>query len=180
MLSDRGILKQKGKLLTVDTDAAIAVPESVQALIAARLDTLSPEHKALLHDASVAGKVFWSGAVAAIGSTPDAPVRQGLHELGAKELVRASRTSSMEGHQEYCVLACPHKRCVIRPDTKSSTSKQTPSHGGLDREHGRKARRSCRGSRLPLLDRFGSGSSIGVAGPRRPDCARSSLPCACW
>ena len=39
----------------------------VQALIAARLDTLAPDRKALLQDAAVVGKVFWAGAVAAMG-----------------------------------------------------------------------------------------------------------------
>jgi class 3 adenylate cyclase/tetratricopeptide (TPR) repeat protein len=101
MLSDRDILKHKGKAVTLDKDADIPVPESVHALIAARLDTLSRERKALLQDASVAGKVFWSGAVAAVGDTDPESVRQGLHELGAKELVRPSRTTSIEGQQEY-------------------------------------------------------------------------------
>ncbi len=45
----------------------LAVPETVQALVAARLDTLRPELKALLHDASVLGRVFWTGSVAAVG-----------------------------------------------------------------------------------------------------------------
>ena len=36
------------------------LPETVQALIAARLDTLAPELKSLLQDASVLGKVFWT------------------------------------------------------------------------------------------------------------------------
>ncbi|MEA2486306.1 MAG: hypothetical protein QOD46_1417, partial [Actinomycetota bacterium] len=101
MLSDRGILTQKGTILTLAQDADIPVPESVQALIAARLDTLSPERKSLLHDAAVAGKVFWSGAVSALsGQDPD-QVRQGLRELGDKELVRPSRVSSMEREHEY-------------------------------------------------------------------------------
>jgi class 3 adenylate cyclase/tetratricopeptide (TPR) repeat protein len=101
MLSDRGILKQQGRVMSLEQDVDIPVPESVHALIAARLDTLSNELKSLLQDASVAGKVFWSGAVAAIRETDAEAARQGLHELGAKELVRPSRTSSMEGQQEY-------------------------------------------------------------------------------
>jgi class 3 adenylate cyclase/tetratricopeptide (TPR) repeat protein len=101
MLFDRGILKQKGRVLSLEKDAEIPVPESVHALIAARLDTLSSEHKSLLHDASVAGKVFWSGAIAAIGKREKDLVREGLHALGAKELVRASRTSSMAGEPEH-------------------------------------------------------------------------------
>jgi tetratricopeptide (TPR) repeat protein len=77
------------------------LPETVQALIAARLDTLSPERKSLLQDAAVVGKVFWAGAVAEIGSRDVAQVELALHELALKELVRPARTSSMEGESEY-------------------------------------------------------------------------------
>jgi class 3 adenylate cyclase/tetratricopeptide (TPR) repeat protein len=101
MLWDRHILTRKGKVLAVDKHADIPVPENVYALIAARLDTLSSERKRLLQDASVAGKVFWSGAIAAIGEADPHAVRRGLHELGGKEMVRRSRTSSIAGHDEY-------------------------------------------------------------------------------
>jgi class 3 adenylate cyclase/tetratricopeptide (TPR) repeat protein len=78
-----------------------ALPESVQALIAARLDTLPPDRKSLLQDAAVLGKVFWAGAVAEIGGRELAAVELALHELALKELVRPVRTSSMEGEIEY-------------------------------------------------------------------------------
>ncbi len=45
----------------------VDVPESVQALIAARLDTLPADRKSLLQDAAVLGKVFWAGALAEMG-----------------------------------------------------------------------------------------------------------------
>jgi class 3 adenylate cyclase/tetratricopeptide (TPR) repeat protein len=89
LLADRGL------------DDGMAFPDSVQSLIAARLDTLSPDRKALLHDAAVVGKVFWSGALAAMGDRPLEEVEQALHELLRKELVRPSRTSTMEGESEY-------------------------------------------------------------------------------
>jgi class 3 adenylate cyclase len=76
-------------------------PDSVQALIAARLDTLPAERKSLLQDAAVVGKVFWSGAVAEMGGRDSREVEQVLHELARKELVRPARTSSMEGEAEY-------------------------------------------------------------------------------
>ena len=90
LLADRGGLGDEGE-----------VPESVQALIAARLDTLPSERKSLLQDASVLGKVFWAGALAAMGEREPAEVEQALHELARKELVRPARTSSMEGEREY-------------------------------------------------------------------------------
>ena len=90
LLTDRGI----------DAES-VEVPESVQALIAARLDTLTPDRKSLLQDAAVMGKVFWAGAVAAMGQRDVREVEQALHELAHKELVRPSRTTSMEAEAEY-------------------------------------------------------------------------------
>jgi class 3 adenylate cyclase/tetratricopeptide (TPR) repeat protein len=90
LLSDRGEL-----------DEVAEVPDTVQALIAARLDTLSPERKTLLQDAAVVGKVFWAGALAEIGRREPGEVELALHDLARKELVRSLRTSSMEGEDEY-------------------------------------------------------------------------------
>ncbi len=100
MLTDRGILRRHGRAWQIAEDADIPVPESVQALIAGRLDTLGPERKSLLHDAAVVGKVFWSGALAFMGGLPEEEVRRGLHELARKELVRPSRTSSVQDQAE--------------------------------------------------------------------------------
>jgi tetratricopeptide (TPR) repeat protein len=79
----------------------IPFPDSVQALIAARLDTLSPQRKQLLQDAAVVGSVFWTGAVIEMGAREAREVELALHELTRKELVRPARTSSMEGDREY-------------------------------------------------------------------------------
>ena len=77
------------------------LPETVQALIAARLDTLAPELKSLLHDASVLGKVFWTGALATMGTRPREEVLAGLRELVRREFVRPARLSSMQSEEEF-------------------------------------------------------------------------------
>jgi predicted ATPase len=77
------------------------LPESLQALIAARLDTLGSDRKSLLQDAAVLGKVFWVGALAEIGGRDQGELELALHELARKELVRPARVSSMEGESEY-------------------------------------------------------------------------------
>jgi class 3 adenylate cyclase len=100
MLIDRGVLSRSGASWSL-TASEIPVPENVQALIAARLDTLSPERKAMLQDAAVLGKVFWAGAVAEMRGLPDREVRDDLHELARKELLRPARRSSVEGEAEY-------------------------------------------------------------------------------
>jgi tetratricopeptide (TPR) repeat protein len=101
MLVDRGILERHGAALRISVAGdAVPMPESIQALIGARLDTLSAEGKALLQNASVVGKVFWSGAVASMGGIDEGAVRRGLHDLARKELVRTIRTSSIEDQAE--------------------------------------------------------------------------------
>ncbi len=101
MLTDRGILRRDGRAWRIDAGEDIPVPDTVQSLIAARLDTLPPERKSLLHDAAVVGKVFWSGALASMGERDEHAVVEGLHELSRKELVRPSRTSSVHDQAEF-------------------------------------------------------------------------------
>ena len=78
----------------------LAVPETVHALVAARLDTLRPELKSVLHDAAVVGRVFWTGSVAAVGDRVRDDVRRELNELVRREFVRPVRLSSIEGEDE--------------------------------------------------------------------------------
>ena len=94
LLRDRGLLDDRAAF------EDLPLPETVQALIAARLDTLQPEWKGLLQDAAVVGKVFWVGALAALTGTAATQVEAGVHELERRELVRTSRSSSMEGERE--------------------------------------------------------------------------------
>ena len=98
MLRDSDLLDERGALRGGEE---VPFPVSIQALIAARLDTLPQERKNLLQDAAVLGKVFWAGAVGAMGGRDPHEVEQALHELARKELVRPSRQSSMEGEAEY-------------------------------------------------------------------------------
>ncbi len=77
------------------------LPETVQGIVAARLDALSPEEKECLQDASVLGKVFWLGAVARLGDRERWLLEERLHELERKEFVRRERRPSMAGETEY-------------------------------------------------------------------------------
>jgi len=101
MLSDRGLVRRRGRVVSLDISADTPMPDSVQALIAARLDTLSSERKALLHNAAIVGKVFWSGAVASLGDLDEEAAIHSLQELVRKEFIRPARDSSLEGQQEY-------------------------------------------------------------------------------
>jgi len=102
LLRDRDLLVDSvdGTIL-LRPGAEVPLPDSIGALIAARLDTLPPERKSMLTDAAVVGKVFWAGAVAAIGGRDLVEVTEAMRELSRKELVRPARRSSMEGEAEY-------------------------------------------------------------------------------
>jgi class 3 adenylate cyclase/tetratricopeptide (TPR) repeat protein len=76
-------------------EAAGELPETVQGIIAARLDALPAKEKRLLLDAAVFGKTFWVGAL----HFEDAEAR--LHALQRKEFVRRERRSSVAGEAEY-------------------------------------------------------------------------------
>jgi DNA-binding SARP family transcriptional activator len=77
------------------------LPETVHGIIAARLDGLLPEEKALLQDAAVVGKVFWLGALEAIGDVPRRQAEELLYGLERKEFVQQARRSSVAGEVEY-------------------------------------------------------------------------------
>jgi DNA-binding SARP family transcriptional activator len=77
------------------------LPATISALIAARLDTLTPGRKQLLADAAVVGEVFWSGALAFMARIPRTSAEDAMRELSRRELVQRTPTSSMSGEAEY-------------------------------------------------------------------------------
>ena len=79
----------------------VGLPENVQGIVAARLDGLQPDDKTLIQDAAVIGKVFWSGALAAMNGLQRWTVEESLHRLERKEFVRRERQSSVATETEY-------------------------------------------------------------------------------
>jgi class 3 adenylate cyclase len=77
------------------------LPETVQGLIAARLDLLELDQKKLIQDAAVVGNAFWVGALALLADVERGVVEERLHALERKEFVRRERASSLAGDSEY-------------------------------------------------------------------------------
>jgi tetratricopeptide (TPR) repeat protein len=73
-------------------------------MIAARLDALPSTEKDLVLDAAVIGKVFWPGALAAIGGRPASELEEAVHALERKEFVRRQRRSAVAGETQYAFL----------------------------------------------------------------------------
>jgi tetratricopeptide (TPR) repeat protein len=84
-----------------DGRSAAELPETIQGIIAARLDGLSADEKLLIQDAAVIGKVFWTGALAALADTEHALVEDRLHQLERKEFIRRDRHGSIAADTEY-------------------------------------------------------------------------------
>ena len=74
----------------------LTLPETLQGIIAARLDGLSADEKDLMLDAAVVGKVFWAGAL----GRDETDTTATFHSLERKGFVRRQRRSSVEGQSE--------------------------------------------------------------------------------
>ena len=82
----------------------LPLPETVQGIIAARLDALPIEEKTLLQTAAVMGKVFWLSAVATAAGVDRRTAEVRLHSLERKDFVQRARRSSVADEAEYAFL----------------------------------------------------------------------------
>ncbi|HWD46779.1 MAG TPA: adenylate/guanylate cyclase domain-containing protein, partial [Actinomycetota bacterium] len=103
LLADQGLVAEHQVEGEVAAVPDIPVPETVHGLIAARLDALASEVRALVQDAAVVGRVFWPGAVAAMdgGEAGGRDLEAGLAELERKQLVQRARATSVQYQDEY-------------------------------------------------------------------------------
>jgi class 3 adenylate cyclase/tetratricopeptide (TPR) repeat protein len=93
LIDDRLLERQNGHWIARGDMSTVSVPPTIQALLSARLDRLEPTERAVVERASVEGKVFHRGAVAAL---VPAEVRNDLgghlQALVRKELLRPDRS----------------------------------------------------------------------------------------
>jgi class 3 adenylate cyclase/tetratricopeptide (TPR) repeat protein len=88
MLLDRGLLEQRGTQYgPTGPIEALEVPETLQALIAARLDGIDPAERRLLQDASVLGRTFTMRALAAVSGRAETELEPLLASLVRKEIL---------------------------------------------------------------------------------------------
>jgi hypothetical protein len=75
------------------------IPNSLRALVAARIDALPEAEKRTLHDAAVVGRTFWASTLASMAG--GAPARAALGALEEKGFITASPTSLLPGELEF-------------------------------------------------------------------------------
>ena len=88
MLIDRGLLEQVGdEYAPTGPIDALEVPETLQALIAARLDGLEAEERSVVQNAAVLGKSFSKAALAAVSASSEGDLDTLLAALVRKEVL---------------------------------------------------------------------------------------------
>ena len=90
-LIDRDIVQPiEGAYRLVGDVGQLAVPDSLHALLAARLDALDPHARRLVADAAVLGSTFSADALIAISGQDEPVVRAALDELVRREVLTVS------------------------------------------------------------------------------------------
>jgi class 3 adenylate cyclase/tetratricopeptide (TPR) repeat protein len=102
MLIDDGLLARRdARWIAAGDLAAASVPPSIHALLAARLDRLTPDERTVLEAAAVVGKEFFAGAVRdLVPEGARAAVPSHLMALVHKDLVRPAR-STLPGQDAF-------------------------------------------------------------------------------
>jgi tetratricopeptide (TPR) repeat protein len=100
-LIDQGHLIRKEDTWVASSEIGeVSIPDTVQAVLAARIDLLEPMEKRVLQRAAVVGRIFWPSPVArlldAVGDV--GPV---LDHLEERELIQSRLGSSLAGEPEY-------------------------------------------------------------------------------
>ncbi|MGH3132593.1 MAG: AAA family ATPase [Gaiellaceae bacterium] len=89
------------RMLEAGANVDKGLPETVQGIVAARIDLLPPAEKELLQHAAVLGKVFWSDALVSIGGLEPWQLTETLRALERKEFVRREHRSAVAGATQH-------------------------------------------------------------------------------
>ena len=101
LLVDRGLLHREGDRWHLEPGRKIPVPDSIVGIVAARIDGLPAQDKAVLQNAAVVGEVHWPGAVAMVASRGRWAVEEAMSRLERRQLLRRRPDSSVAGEAEY-------------------------------------------------------------------------------
>jgi class 3 adenylate cyclase len=122
LIDDGFLVKSNGGWSALGDLRQLALPPTIQALLAARLDGLGTEDRSVIESAAVEGKVFHRGAVIELASEPmRGQVRDRLASLMRMELVRPDQ-ASFAGEEAY-----RFRHLLIRDAAYQALAKQTRS-----------------------------------------------------
>ena len=101
MLMEQGaIVEDGGRWRASATITSIPLPDTVQGVIAARLDKLPEDEKRVLQHAAVLGRIFWLGTLRALAGDGSA-IPHLLDRLEGRDLIRERPTSTVADDREF-------------------------------------------------------------------------------
>lgn len=96
LIDEGAIVREGGRWRATDRAADVRLPDTIHALLAARIDALPAPEKAVIQQAAVVGRTFWPGSLGSLGESGEL-----LRSVERRGLVTARPTSTVEGEPEY-------------------------------------------------------------------------------
>ena len=165
-----------------EDDDLAAVPATIEALLASRLDRLDADERAVLERAAVVGREFWRGAITALSPQGElAAVSRHLMALVRKGLVRPA-PSELPARGRASLPSRSHPRRRVRGHPEVGARRPARARCRLA---GTASGRARRGRRLPpragapLPHRARAGRSGGATARLRGRRAARARRCAC-
>ncbi len=100
LIDEQLIVHGGGRWHAVGGIEQVALPDTIQGVLAARIDLLPADEKRAVQAAAVVGRVFWSGAVAGLLNGEADRVDDTLDRLERRDLVLSRISSSVAGERE--------------------------------------------------------------------------------
>ena len=152
MMLDRGALVQDGPVYRpAGPIAALEVPETLHALIAARLDGLAPEERRLLQDAAVLGKTFTERGLSRCSppwpsrSSSRCSTRSSARRCSSSRPIPAPPSTASTASSRTWSATSPTRRSRNGSAARATSPRPRTSSPILSRRGGDR-----RGARLPL------------------------------
>ncbi|MCW3069453.1 MAG: hypothetical protein JWL67_2078 [Solirubrobacterales bacterium] len=102
---------------------AAELPDTVQGLLAARLDSLAPFERQLVAHAAVVGRIFWEGALAPVAAAEGGDLAAALATLRDKDIIVPGEGARLAGEQELAF-----KHVLIRDVAYTMLPKAVRAH----------------------------------------------------
>lgn len=119
MLLDRGLVTREGDVYTATGAVGdLEVPETLHALVAARLDSLAPEERRLVECGAVLGKTFTKQGLSTVGGVAEAELEPVLASLLGKEILSVQADPRSPERGQYTFLQDIVKRIAYETITK--------------------------------------------------------------